>query len=344
QLFFACAIGAAAVFCTGLAAREVGGRRVGLVAAVVAAVYPNYWINEFLGLSETLVLLLVALVILAAVRLWRRPGLAGAAGLGLLCGLAADTRAEQVLLVPLVLAPILLLHRALDWRRRIGYLALGGAAAVLVITPWIGFNLSRFTHHVYFSTDEGQTLAMANCRPTYYGNFIGSDDFYCIDKIAVPRGDESVRNARYAKVAKAYMSEHTLRLPVVMLARVGREFAFYAPLGNIHQESVINDRPESLAWVGLGMYYVLLAGSVYGVVVLRRRGMTVVPYAGILLELVITAAVTFGETRYRAPFEVVLVVLGAVAADDLWSRWRSRTGSAPVTVIEDQRPSVLSVP
>ena len=67
HLFFACVLGAAAVFVTGLAGREVAGPRVGLIAAAIAAVYPNYWINDTNGLSETFVLLLVSAVVFAVV-------------------------------------------------------------------------------------------------------------------------------------------------------------------------------------------------------------------------------------------------------------------------------------
>ena len=59
----------------GYAGREIGGRRVGLIAAFLVAVYPNLWMSDELGLSEALSPLLVALVLLTAYRFWKRPGL-----------------------------------------------------------------------------------------------------------------------------------------------------------------------------------------------------------------------------------------------------------------------------
>jgi len=41
QLIGTCLLGSVAVFCTGLAAREVAGNQAGLIAGVIAAVYPN---------------------------------------------------------------------------------------------------------------------------------------------------------------------------------------------------------------------------------------------------------------------------------------------------------------
>ncbi|HWE70267.1 MAG TPA: hypothetical protein VG205_07875, partial [Acidimicrobiales bacterium] len=51
---WACVIGAGAVLLCGLAGREIGGRRVGLIAALLIAVYPNIWMNVELASSETL--------------------------------------------------------------------------------------------------------------------------------------------------------------------------------------------------------------------------------------------------------------------------------------------------
>jgi hypothetical protein len=41
------------------------------------------------------------------------------------------------------------------------------------------------------------------------------------------------------------------------------------------------------------------------------------------------AAITFGVTRYRAPFEVALVVMAAIGADALWQRITDRRRRAP---------------
>jgi asparagine N-glycosylation enzyme membrane subunit Stt3 len=55
QILWSCVIGSVAVWLVGLAGREVMGPRTGLIAAGIAAVYPNFWINDGSLLSETLV-------------------------------------------------------------------------------------------------------------------------------------------------------------------------------------------------------------------------------------------------------------------------------------------------
>ena len=63
----------------------------------------------------------------------------------------------------------------------------------------------------------------------------------------------------------------------VELAKLGRAFGFFHPLQQIHLDSFVETRPYHWALVGLGMYYFLLALSVGGIVILRRRRIPVLP-------------------------------------------------------------------
>jgi len=74
--------GAAVVLLIGMVGRSVGGNRVGWIAAAVAAVYANLFVNDGLVMSETLATLAVALAILLAYRFGRKPTWGNAAWLG----------------------------------------------------------------------------------------------------------------------------------------------------------------------------------------------------------------------------------------------------------------------
>jgi hypothetical protein len=52
---FACFVGTATVVLVGLAARVIAGSRVGLIAAGIAAAYPNFWVRERELAAEALV-------------------------------------------------------------------------------------------------------------------------------------------------------------------------------------------------------------------------------------------------------------------------------------------------
>ena len=301
QLLGACAVGAAAVFMTGLVARELGGNRAGLIAAVVAALYPNYWINFGLGLGETVLLLIIGGVLLVAIKFWRRPTTWGAAALGLLCALAALTRAEQILLLALVFVPVALVVRETTPRRRLAFIGVGLATALVVLAPWVGFNLARFEKPTYLSTDSGSTLASANCGPTYSGRWLGYEDVFCLSHVTPKTLDESVADAKLRHVGLAYARAHVARVPIVAVAWAARELGLFKPVQQLRLEQEINGRPYDPAFVGLLMFYALSLLAILGAVTLRRRRITLVPFLGILVGVVVSSMLTFGETRLSGP-------------------------------------------
>src|SRR5436309_7017144 len=136
-----CLMGASAVPLIGLLGRRVGGVRVGLLAATIAAVYPAIFMLDSSLRSESLYLPLVALVLVLAYRLVDAPGAARAALLGLPMGLAALTRSEAVFLLLLLGLPLLgLLPRA----RRLMLAAALLAGFALPVGPWLARNWIQF--------------------------------------------------------------------------------------------------------------------------------------------------------------------------------------------------------
>jgi len=323
---WSCVIGAAAIVVCGLAGREIAGRRVGLIAALILAIYPNIWMTSELAAAEVLSPLLTALVLWTAYRFWRRPTLGNVAWLGASIGLAALGRDELALLAVFLL-PLVLLARTCSWNKRLLMVVVGGASAALLVVPWIGFNLSRFDRPVFISSGLGVTLASANCNTTYYGTFEGYWSLYCA--LQVPRSsnvDESVNAAHAESYALKYIRSHEDRLLPVALARVGRGFAFFRPFQQIRLDAFIETRPKHWALLGLWMYYALLVGAVAGTVILRRRRIPVFPLWAIGLDVLFVFLVSFGNTRYRVTLEVSLVLLTAVTVDWLWSAWSTRRG------------------
>jgi 4-amino-4-deoxy-L-arabinose transferase-like glycosyltransferase len=333
---WSCVIGAAAIVVCGLAGREIAGRRVGLIAGFLLAVYPNIWMNDELAASEALSPLLTALVLLTAYRFWRRPSLGNVAWFGASIGLAALGRDEMALLA-IFLLPLVLLARACSWNRRLLMVAVGAASAAVLVLPWIGFNLSRFDRPVFISSGLGVTLASANCDTTYYGTLEGYWSYQCALK--APHGsdrDESVYASRDESYALRYVRSHENRLVPVAFARLGRGAGFFHPLQQIRLDSYVETRPYHWALLGLWMYYGLLAGAVAGTVILRRRRIPVFPLWAVGLDVLLVFLVSFGNTRYRVTFEVSLVILTSVALDWVWSAVSARRGGRPAGV--EERP------
>ena len=99
-------IGAVTIVLVGLLGRRAGGDRVGLIAAAICAAYPLMVATDGALMSETLYGALIAGTLLAAWRLLDRPAVPIALATGALIGLAALTRSEALLLVPLLAWPV----------------------------------------------------------------------------------------------------------------------------------------------------------------------------------------------------------------------------------------------
>lgn len=331
---WSCLLGTATVALVGLAGRQLAGRRAGLIAAAIAAVYPNLWIFDGMLAAETLSLLTTALALLVAYRLWRRPSIRAAIGLGVACALAALTRGEGLAYLPLVALPVVLVIRRVSLGRR---LALGGIAALAAgasLAPWIGFNLGRFERPVLTGRFDVAFVA-ANCNAAYFGPGTGYWSLACFPKAAPPPGDESTDAGYYTRVGLDYVLGHLGRLPVVVLTRIGRAFDLYHPMGQLRLEAYAEGRDLAVAEAGLASYYVLVAASVAGAVLLVRRRVPLLPLLGLVATAVVTVATSYGITRYRVSAELVPVLLGAVALDRVaasaprWGAW-PRPGRRPL--------------
>jgi 4-amino-4-deoxy-L-arabinose transferase-like glycosyltransferase len=311
---WSCIIGAGTIVLVGLAGKEIAGPRVGLAAAAIAAVYPNIWFYDSVVMSETLILFTTALTILIAYRFARQPSVRLAIGLGVSVGITALTRAESILLVPLLLVPLAIWLRGPAMRRRLQLLAIAVGVTLLTIAPWVGYNLVRFERPVYLSSNLELTLLSANCDETYSGPFLGFWAFQCGTRFTPPRGDASVQEAFFRRKVREYVSDHKSRVPVVVLAREARTWGFF----NANQQITIDQiegKELSTSRIALGMYYTLVAFSVVGVVALRRRRVPLTPLLAVLGAVALTVGFVYGTTRFRAPAEISLVLLGAVGID-----------------------------
>ncbi|HMF82021.1 MAG TPA: glycosyltransferase family 39 protein [Acidimicrobiia bacterium] len=315
-------LGTAAVIVIGLLGRQLAGDHAGWIAAGIAAVYPNLWVNDGLIMSETLATLLVALALLYAYRLMREPKLWTALLVGALCGLAALTRAELLLLVPLLAVPAALVARSIAVAQRWKLAGVGVLAAVVLIAPWVGYNLARFKEPTFLSTNDGIALLGSNCDSVYFGDGIGLTDLKCLGRN--PRGDQSVDSKIYRDRAFDYIRDHKKRAVLVAAARVGRTWSLYRPWDMVS----FNKGEGREGWVtilGLIMYFPLLVAAVAGWVVLRRRRRPSWPLLVPAVVVTIASAVTYGQTRFRVPAEPSLVVLAAVAVGAVVARdWPAR--------------------
>jgi 4-amino-4-deoxy-L-arabinose transferase-like glycosyltransferase len=322
QRFAITLVGIAVVFVIGLLGERLAGPRVGLVAAGIAAVYPNLWINDSLVMSESLAVLIVAGALIVALDFDRRPGVGRAVALGVLVGLGALTRTEIILFVFGFAA--LAWWRAADHPRRVLMPVLILAATVVTVAPWAIYNLARFEEPVLLTTNGERTLLGANCDSTYYHD-LGAWDIRCLSAVPVPDGsDPSVGSGRRRHVALDYASEHLGRVPIVVAARIGRVLDVYG-LKTLVALDAGEEKARWAVWAGIVTWWVLAPLAVVGWVLTgqdqsrrRARWWLIVPLAAVL----ITTVLFYGAHRIRAPAEPVIVVLAAAGIVGLVDRIR----------------------
>ena len=314
------ATGVALVWVIGRMAHEWWGPRVAVVAASIAAVYPNLWMNDGLVMSESISTLLVALSLWAA---WR----AAHAGpehvrrsmllLGAALGLATLARSELALFVPLVLVWVGLVRRrsSAPWRP----VLVATVVAGLVVAPWVGFNLARFERPVLLTTNDGTTLLGANCGDVYHGPNLGGWSLACVTDAQYRQDEEpSVRSARQRSQALHFVRGHLRSLPRVVVARVARSLDLYGFTNLVHQDTG-EERPEWAVWAGIVMFWLLAIAAAFGV---RRTGrrlrwLLVLP---VVVSLA-TSVLFYGAHRIRSSAEPVMVLLAAVGVVSLLDRW-----------------------
>jgi 4-amino-4-deoxy-L-arabinose transferase-like glycosyltransferase len=320
HLFVSALAGVATVVVVGLVGREIGGTRLGLIAAALAAVYPNLWGYDGALESETVAQLAVALTLLAAYVWWRAPTRRNAALVGAGIALGSLARAELLFLVVLLAVPLALFKYELGRGERLRQLGVSVVATLAVIAPWCAYNISRFERPTLLSTGFGLALDSSACDAAFYGPFTGYWSRDCVLAAAARSGlpvdaDRSVLEEAHRKDATTYLRDHLSRLPVVMLARVGRTTGLFQLRQQAALDSFLGGRERWFAWTAWWTYFAAAVLAIAGGVILRRRRVPVFPLASLPVLVVITTAVFFGLVRYRAIAEVSLVVLAAVAVD-----------------------------
>ena len=309
-------IGALLVPIVALLGARVGGWRVGVIAGAIAALYPNLWLYDGLLMPEALAGVLVALALLFSYRLLRRGDWPSAAVLGAIVGLAALTRGEMLLLVPLLVLPVCLGRRADQMAARLRLVGVATLAAALVIAPWTIYNLQRFEKPVLISTAIDTTLGGANCDAVYYGTQIGSWNDACFSDITNQPIEESVAASEVRSRTAHYVEHHAGRAPLVALARLGRAWDVFKPADNVTLGE-LQRRPRAWSWFALAMYAGLIPFALAGANILRQRRVSLVPFVAMLTLVTGTAVLFWGNPRFRRPAEIAIVVLAAVALDAL---------------------------
>jgi 4-amino-4-deoxy-L-arabinose transferase-like glycosyltransferase len=318
-------IGPLTIGLTWLLARHLFGPAVAIAAAAVVAIYPFAWHFEVRLFAESLATPLTLLILFL---LLERPAtVRRAAGIGVLTGVMVLIRPSAVYLVPGIAVAWLI---AAGLRRGVGLTAVTVALACLVVSPWTIRNYDLSGAFVPISVQDFALYGVfnddaANDPERPWGWRARTTRDRDIER-RKPGELELARILR--RRAFEYIEEHPDSVPKAFFWNGLSRFWDVRRPEHILEEASFTGRSRTLTEIGVYVHYLLLPLAVLGLVLARSRPTLVLPLAAIALS----ASVVFtanASTRFRAPFEPVIVMLAAFAVFHLVTRWRRSTTRGP---------------
>jgi len=293
-------LGAALVPAMGLLGRRLSGERTGLLAAGLAAFYPElvWFVSHYWAETLFCTLLWWGFERLSAAD--RDESATTASVAGVLFGLAILTRETVLYFVPLA-------GLWLAWRRPRAWLraAVFVLGATVVVVPWTVRNWIVFDAFVPVSTAGGLNLWQGNTResrPQVYQQYHAVSGKIAQYQFARRKGIEAVRE----------------RQPLWILEKLRDEMPeFWAAHAQpiVHLErGAYGEVPRWQAWTAIAVIllpYLLLLGMFVAGVAWLPRGRLTTLLLGFLAFYVLLHVATHGYPRYRLPALPVLFLVGA---------------------------------
>jgi hypothetical protein len=306
-------VGALVVVPVGVLARRLAGRTTAVVAMLAAALMPTLWMYAPQVFAEGLYAVLAAALV-AVLIAWidtRRRSLLVATGA--MVGLAALTRGEGAILLVTLVAPVVALtHRS--WRRSIRDSLIVAIVAISLIAPWTVFASVREGQFIPLSTNAATVIAGSNCEPAYSGRFIGSWVLGCYPHSSDPA---TVSEAEWVDeegaAGRAFIRANLDDVPRVIAARVGRQWELFRPRQGAETVEIESHITPGVTRAATWSFYAVAALAVPGLVILRKRRRPISPFVAMGASVTVTAALTYGQPRFRAGLDPLLCVLAAVA-------------------------------
>ena len=309
-------IGPITIFLVWLLARRLFDRRLALVAAGLAAVYPHMWQWELRMYPEGFALPLALLVMILVFE--REPSPRRAAVVGVLMGAGMLVRPTQFFLFALVLVSFWVSAGA---RRAIAMTALTVLVAAATVLPWTIRNYAVADDFIPISMQDAAAYGTFNdeaknderfpwaWRPT---NARDADLFDPSRQL--PDGEW---RRRTQDRAYDYMKEHPSSvIEAFSWNGLTRTWDVRRP-SNALVEPNFEGRVRWIAAIGLYMWWILLAAALVALWRLRDRKGIVLP----LLAAAAAASVVFttvAASRYRLPLEPPLMLLALTVLLPLW--------------------------
>ncbi|MGB8347699.1 MAG: glycosyltransferase family 39 protein [Ktedonobacteraceae bacterium] len=325
RLFLSC-VGSGTCVLVYLFARDLFGRRIGLVAGIIAVIYPNLFIYDGWLYSESLYTFLL-FAFCYTLFLVQRTSLARWMLIsGILAGLVSLTRPNGVIMPVIVIAWAIVIawKKVVSWRVAASAAVIVAGLTLALVGPWTLRNYSIAHQFIPVATGDGTVLLGAYnhfildpgpyqylwIRPTltnpqlaqaYLGRNCQS---YC----------ETQRDAAYKAAASQWINGHLSGMPLLLAMHVVKLWTPATPEGDLPMNQ-FPTRLSSRAVVALIniLSYPLFILAAFGLLATRRKWHELLFIYGLIALTFAECIYYYGSSRFRAPIEPMLVLLAAGA-------------------------------
>jgi len=300
------ALAVATVWLVYLIGERLGGPRVGLAGALIAALYPPLVFTVTHLMTETLYTAVLTLFVYLSLVALERPGPWIFLGLGSLAGLGALIRPAGVLIVGVPLLAVILAKKvSLRGTLTLGLAALLGL--VLLLAPWWVRNYRLYERVVVFTTSSANPALAATYWPeplpqhlSIWPSAASSDEFALNERWATEARERNAAQWRLDPIRYVYkrarMLTGALLMPHALLWLDGSPMT---PL------QIWTNRALRVVHMAI-----LLLGA--GAVFLRPRSHEVWLVAGAVLYIVVMYSLILPMSRYIFPSMPLVAALAGL--------------------------------
>ncbi|HZS76935.1 MAG TPA: glycosyltransferase family 39 protein [Ktedonobacteraceae bacterium] len=329
-----------------LFAQDLFGRRIGLLAGLFAAIYPEMFIYTGWLYTETLYTFFLFALCYTLLRLMRKEGGAWSLWLisGILLGLLSLTRPNGIIVIALVVVWAIIMIWLKLLRRRVTLMGivLTSLLACILIAPWTIRNYQVSHSFIPVATGDGTVLlgaynSMSLTRSAYPNGFPGTwiNPLVAVPKVAYtfPLIDckppcEVAREDTFKNAAYQWISSHLDYMPRLLLFHF---LNLWVP--DTHEADLPVDRfpGQTSSKIVLFMMktfpILLFVLAAIGLVAQIKRWRELLFIYFMILLTIAQALYFYGSPRFRAPIEPMLIVLAAgaiawlISPGNLLRRW-----------------------
>lgn len=315
-------VGVIIVGLVGLLASMLWGRRVGLIALGLAAVYIPLVLVSSVVISEPLYTALMLGAICAVLRWRRRGGLPMLALAGLLAGLTALTRENGVIVLAGVAALAVTGRDSRGGLHRLRAPLLVLAVGVLTIAPWTIRNAVVMGGFLPISDESGATLvgtynplSQANrVEPGSWTGRVSRLPLYREDFLEAPAHSQITLGSIMEHDAITYAVDHPAYIGTVFWNNTLRLLELHGT-ARIRWGAGTIGLPPGAAVDGAVMFYCVALLALAGVVVPATRrapwALWIIP----VLQFLTTVLVNAETPRFRTPLDPFVLLLAALSLD-----------------------------